>query len=85
MSVTQDHIDSFHRFASERVNQGSAQASIDDLYDQWRLENPTVREQEADTLAVKAALTDMDRGDIGIAFDDHIQQMRKKYNIPSGE
>ncbi len=85
MDNTQDHIDSFHRFASEQINQTDAHVSIDDLYDQWRLKNPTVQEQEADTLAVKAALRDLDRGDRGIALDDHLRQMRKKYDIPSDE
>ena len=85
MSVSRDHIDSFHRFALAQLDKLDADATIDELYDQWRLENPTREEQEADSLAVKAALRDMENGDRGMPFDEHLRQMRAKYMIQSRE
>ena len=85
MVVSKDHIDSFHRFAIARLDKLDDDATIDELYDQWRLENPTLGEQHADALAVKAALRDMEHGDRGIPFGEHARQMREKHNIPADE
>jgi len=53
----------------------------------WDADDPSfVQELErrsADRNAVKAALRDMDQGDVGIPADAHIQGLRKKLNLPS--
>lgn len=85
MAISQDHIDSFHRFASEQLGKLGAEVSMDDLYDQWRLENPTEEEREADVRAVKASLRDMEQGDRGKPFGEHLQEMREKFGLSSGE
>lgn len=85
MSDSKDHIESFHRFALAQLDKLDANATIDELYDQWRLENPTREEQEADSLAVNAALRDMENGDCGMPSDEYIRQLGAKYKIQSRE
>jgi hypothetical protein len=81
MPVTQQHIDSFHRFATERLSDGGADLSIDELFELWRIENPTPEQLHADVLAVKAALRDMEAGDTGQPFEDFKREFRAKNNI----
>lgn len=83
MAVTHDDLNQFQAFAKVAIAQSGDRLTLDDLWDQWRLEHPTQEEFEEDVLAVKEAIDDMERGDRGIPFDQHIDEMRKKHNLPS--
>lgn len=82
MPLTQEQIDSFHRFASEQLRNGPAEVTIDELYDLWRARNPAPEELHADVLAVKASLRDMENGDPGQVFDEFQRNFRARNNIP---
>ena len=74
---TQDQINSFHQFATEQLNSGSAH-SIDELYDSWRTQNSTPE----DLAAIQVAIEDMQNGDLGMPLEDHLDQMRAKHKLP---
>lgn len=78
----QEQIDSFHRFASERIRAGS-QLTMDELYDLWRLEHATPTELDENVRAVQAALDDWKNGDRGVPLEDAIREIREKYNLPA--
>jgi hypothetical protein len=61
--ATSEELDDFHQFAKERIARGNARMSLTELFDIWRIEHPTQDELEANVLAVKAALGDMEKGD----------------------
>lgn len=77
---TQQQIDSFHRFATERIRSGS-DLTIDELYDLWRLEHLTSDELDENVRAVKAALDDFENGDRGVPLEEAIREIRKKHNL----
>ena len=63
--ATQEQIDSFHRFASERIRDGGSTKSVDELYDQWRYENVTREEHAENIAAIQASIDDMNNGHEG--------------------
>lgn len=83
MAVSYDQLSQFNEFAKAFIHQADTNLTLDELWDQWRLENPTPDEMHEDVLAVKAAIADMQLGDRGMPVVEHIQQMRKKYDLPS--
>jgi hypothetical protein len=79
---TQQQIDSFHRFATERIRRGS-DLTIDELYDLWRLEHPTSQELDENVRAVQAALDDFESGDRGVPLEEAIREIRKEHHLPA--
>lgn len=81
MQLTIDELNRFHRFAEEKLSNGGGDLTLEDLVDMWNLENPPPQQVREDVLAVKAALRDLDNGDRGIPFEDHIRELREKYRL----
>ena len=77
-----DQLDSFHRFASERLRNGSRDLTMPDLFELWALENPSATE-----LADVAAI--IRQGDIDIAagraesVEKVNEELRRKFNLSS--
>ena len=64
----------------------AAQLTIDELYDQWRIENPSDTELTENVAAVKASLRDLHDGDRSIPHDEHMRQLGDQYdNLPSDQ
>ena len=82
--ATQEQVDSFHRFASERLRGGS-ELSVDELYDLWRIEDPSPAELDENVRAVQAAIDDFQNGDRGVLLEEAVREMRAKYNLPADE
>ncbi len=78
-TITQ--IESFHQFAVARLNSGDTNLSMDELYEQWRLENLSAEELAESVAAVRAALGEMQNEDAWIDAEDHLAQLRSKYGI----
>ena len=89
MTVTEEELDSFHRnrnrFAAEKLANDGSDLSLQELLDLWQIENPTPEKLRENVLAVKAAIRDMENGDRGMPFEDHIQEIQEKHSIPSDE
>ena len=79
--ATKQQIDSFHRFALERLSEGDSDISVDDLYGQWRLENLSDEEQAEVHEAIRTGIREADEG-LGRPADEFIEDMREKHNIP---
>ena len=82
--TTQEQIDSFRRFASGRLQDGS-ELSMDELYDLWRIENPPPAELDENVRAVQAAIDDLENGDRGVPLEEAIREARAKHNLPADE
>lgn len=83
--ATQEQIDSFHRFATEQLQNGGKDKSVDELYDQWRFENQSPEEFEENVAAIQGAIDDMNAGDTGRDAEEVIAEVRSKYNLPTPE
>jgi len=81
VAVTQEQIDQFHRFASERVGRRGGVASLEELIDLWRIENPSPDQAREDLLAVKAAVRDMENGERGQPWDEFARQFRARHGL----
>ena len=62
MSSTQEQVESFYRFATEQLGNGGSEKSIDELYDEWRLESLGTDEFDEDVAAIRASIQDMNCG-----------------------
>lgn len=77
MAVTIDEIDSFRRFAIERVRT-DANVSLEDLVGAWRLLNPTPEEHAENIAAIRSAIRDMDSGDHGRPAIEIVNELRRE-------
>jgi hypothetical protein len=81
MSTTEDDIRSFQEFAMSRISQDGADTELEDLLDEWRRQNPDPDQQQQDLLAIKAAVTAWDNGDLGRPADEVLAEIRAKYGL----
>ena len=73
MATTREELESFHRFAEGKIDNGDTDTCLDELFELWRIENPTDEQFEENVAAVKAAVRDMENGDRGIPLDEHLR------------
>jgi hypothetical protein len=81
--TTQEQIESFYRFATEQLENGSSEKSVDELYDQWRYENRSPRDMTENVAAVQASIDDMNNGETGRDAGEVIREMREKFELPT--
>ena len=83
--ATRQQIDSFYRFATEQLENGGKDKTVDELYDQWRFENLTPEDMAENVAAIQASIDDMNNGERGRDAGDVIQELRQKHSLPSSE
>lgn len=81
MSTTQDQLDSFHRFASEKLNNGGSEMSLQELYRLWRIENPSTDERAAVADIISQGDADIESGNYR-PLDEFMDEFRSKNDIP---
>jgi hypothetical protein len=77
MSVTQEELDSFHRFASEKLNKGPADLSWDELFIHWQ----SARERDEVNTAIREGLADVEAGRYQDA-SEAMEEIRKEFDFP---
>jgi hypothetical protein len=75
MSLSLEQLDSFHRFAQQKLQAGGAE-SIAELARQWEI----VRERDEVNQAIREGLEDVNAGRYRPAADVS-RDMRRKYNV----
>ncbi len=78
MSVTKEQLDSFHRFASERLDNGDV--SWQELFQLWQLENPTDEERAEVNAIIRQGDEDIAAGR-GRPADEVNNELRRKYDL----
>lgn len=81
--TTQQQLDSFNKFVQLRVSQGEVDASLDDLFDRWRHENPSDELHEENVAAIAASIEDFLRGERGTLAKENCAKLRKEYGLPT--
>jgi hypothetical protein len=84
-ATTAERLASFYHFATDRLAEGGAQPSLDELYDEWRIENPTPEEFAANVAAIQEALDEMNSGVPGRDAGEIVRELREKYQLPWAE
>ncbi len=78
---TIDQVEQFRSFVLDRLGRGGSDSSIDELYDEWRIHNPSPSELESDSKAIAASLRDLDRGDRGKSIGVFLDEFKKNRGI----
>jgi hypothetical protein len=69
MSTAQQDLDSFNHYARQKIESGQRDMSIDELFDQWRAENPSDEQYAENVAAIKASIQDYESGERGSIAD----------------
>lgn len=80
MSVTKEQLDSFHRFASEKLDNGGPDVSWQELFLLWQLEDPMDEERAEVNAIIRQGDEDIAAGR-GRPADDVNDELRRKYNL----
>ncbi len=83
--ATQEQIDSFYRFATEQLANSGSDKSVDELYDQWRIENLSPDELAENVAAVQASIDDMNDGHTGRNAGEVERELRHELKLPEPE
>lgn len=81
MTTTAQQLDDFTHFARQRLGNGGAGLSLDELFHLWRSENPADALYAENVAAVKAAIADFRNGDRGTPAGEHSAQVRREFGI----
>ena len=78
MSVSKEDLDRFHDFAVAQVSAGQSKFTWLELFELWRLENPSAAEHGENAAAIQEALEAMDAGHMRpfFAFDSDFRRRR---------
>jgi hypothetical protein len=79
MSTAEQDIESFASYARRNIESGQRDLTIDELFDQWRIENPSDEQYAANVAAVQASIADFKRGERGTLADEHSAQLRREF------
>jgi hypothetical protein len=82
MSTTAQELESFTQFAKERLGVGDAEPSLDELFDLWRMENPSEATFTENLSAVAGAIDDFKNGDRGRPAGQLSQELREELGDP---
>jgi len=81
MSVTSGQLEAFHRFAQQKLQNGGAE-SIEELFDLWRIEQPSPEEQAEIHAVIRQGLADIEAGR-GRPAEDVMRDVQLKYKLPA--
>jgi hypothetical protein len=78
MPTTEQDLESFARYAQQRIDEGDADLSIDELFDLWRAENPPDDTHAENVAAVAASIEDFKKGDRGTRAGRLTLELRRR-------
>jgi hypothetical protein len=81
MSNVEQDLTSFHRYALHQLELGQSELSIDELFDQWRSENPSSEAYAEDVTAIAASIDDFRRGERGLPTGIQSAELRREFGL----
>ena len=81
MSSAQQELQSFNRFAEARISEQGEGLSLDELFDQWRAENPSDEQYDENVKAIAASIRDFADGERGAISGSHSDDLRKEFGL----
>ena len=81
MATAEQDLSSFTDFARQQIAAGQLDLTIDELFDQWRAENPSDEQYSEDVAAISASIQDYKRGERGSLAGEHSAQLRRDFGI----
>jgi hypothetical protein len=83
MATTRQELEGFRQFVERRLGAGDTAPSLDELFDQWRHENPSDALSAESVSAIAASIEDFKRGDRGTLAGNHSAELRREFGISS--
>jgi hypothetical protein len=81
MATVEKELAEFTSYARRQLDAGRSDLSIDELFDQWRIENPSDDQFAENVAAVQASIQDFKRGDRGTIAAEHSAQLRREFGL----
>jgi len=81
MLTTEQELESFTQFAKARLHGSGPIPSLDELFDLWRIENPSVSDYTENVAAIAGAIDDFRHGDRGRPAGELSRELRKELGI----
>ncbi len=81
MPLTQEQLDSFHRFATQKINTGCTDMTMRELLQLWALDNPSAEEQADVAAIIRQGDKDIEAGNFQ-TLDDFMDDFRSRNDIP---
>ena len=84
MATAEQDIASFTSYARLKIESGQCDLSIDELFDQWRAENPSDAQYSENVAAIQASIQDFKSGERGTIAGEHSAQLRREFGVSNG-
>ncbi|MGE3642071.1 MAG: hypothetical protein AB7G28_26240 [Pirellulales bacterium] len=78
MSSVESDLNSFNQFALRQIHAGK---SLDELFDQWRAENPSNDLYAENVAAINASVADFKNGERGTIAGQHSAELRREFGL----
>ncbi len=82
MVTAAQELENFTQFAKQRLGTGDSAASLDELFDLWRIENPSDSGYAENVTAVADAIEDFKQGDRGHPAGELSKALREELGGP---
>lgn len=81
MATTEQELEKFRQFVEHRLGAGTPEASLDELFDLWRHENPSDDLYAENVAAIAASIEDFKRGERGAIAGSNSAELRREFGI----
>lgn len=81
MATAEQDLDSFASYVRQRIETGQHDLSIDELFDQWRAENPSDEHYAENVAAINASMKDFQSGERGSLAGQDSAQLRRDFGV----
>jgi len=84
MATAEQDIASFTSYARQKIESGQRDLSIDELFDQWRMENPSDEQYADNVAAIQSSIQDFKNGERGTIAGENSAQLRREFGVSKG-
>ena len=81
-AIIHQQIDCFKAWVSERLQNDTMVRTLDDLFDEWRIEHPTDEEVAQSVASLRRALDQAEGGE-GRPATEFMRDFRERHNLPT--
>lgn len=81
MTTAEKDIASFTSYVRQKIEAGGSDLTIDELFDQWRMENPSDKQYAENVAAIKESIRDYKAGDRGTVAGELSAELRRKFAV----
>jgi len=82
VATTAQELESFTQFVKQRMDGEKAEPSLDELFDLWRMENPSDAIYAENVAAIAGAIDDFKSGDRGRPAGELSRELREEFGMP---